>query len=59
MKKIINYAIWCVLFTILITIYAIQERYNIIMAMDILMLFMNFGLMCIAIKDYKTNKKGK
>ena len=58
MKKIINYAMWCVIFTIFVTIFAIQEQY-LFMAMDTLILFMNFGLMCNAIKIYKTNKKGK
>lgn len=53
MKKIINYAIWCVLFTIFLVIFAIQEKY-LFMAMGILMAFMNFGLMCDAIEDYKT-----
>ena len=57
MKEIINYAMWCVVFTIFVVIFAIQEKY-LFMAMDTLMLFMNFGFMCMAIKDYKTNKKG-
>ena len=52
MKKIINYAMWCVVFTIFVVIFAIQEDY-LYMVMDILILFMNFGLMCSAIKDYK------
>lgn len=55
MKKIIEYAIWCVVFTIFVVIFAIQEKY-LFMAMDTLILFMNFGLMCSAIKDYKIKK---
>lgn len=55
MKNIIEYAIWCVVFTIFVIIFAIQEKY-LFMAMDILILFMNLGLMCCAIKDYKTKQ---
>ena len=52
MKKIINYAIWCVVFTIFAVIFAIQEKY-LFMAIEILIVFMNFCFMCDAIKDYK------
>lgn len=52
MKKIVYNAIWCIIFTIFVIIFAIQEKY-LFMAMDTLMLFMNFGLMCDAIKEYK------
>ena len=55
MKKIINYATFCVIFTIFVIIFAIQEKY-LFMTMDMLMLFMNFGFMCSAIKEYKTEQ---
>lgn len=56
MKKIINYAIWCVIFTIFVVMFAIQKEY-LFMAMDTLILFMNFILMCCEIKEYKTKQR--